>query len=145
MPNLTQRFNAIDHNQIASNRQIYAVAAHFANIQAGTPSDRFPLTKVFYAIIRKYYEQFDCKMTHGEATDYLENWQEVPEEFKSQLKAKPSPKKKKVAATKVANVTTSKPPLTAADVDARLAKLEEAVSSIAKAQVTLAEYLTIKK
>ena len=86
MPNLTQRFNAIDHNQIASNRQIYAVAAHFANIQAGTPSDRFPLTKVFYAIIRKYYEQFDCKMTHGEATDYLENWQEVPEEFKSQLR-----------------------------------------------------------
>ena len=118
MPNLVNRFNDIDQNKIATNKQLYAVSAKFANIQAETPSDRFPLTKVFYAIIRKYFEDHDCKMTHGEATDYLENWQEVPEEFKSQLKAKPSPKKNKIVATKVANVTTSKP-----STDDRLAKI----------------------
>ena len=139
MPNLVNRFNGIDQNKIATNKQLYAVSAKFANIQAEIPSDRFPLTKVFYAIIRKYFEDHDCKMTHGEATDYLENWQEVPEEFKSQLKAKPSPKKNKIVATKVANVTTSKP-----STDDRLAKLEATIVKVVEAQTALIDIIKTK-
>ena len=62
-------FNSIDPNRIASTKQVYGVACHFANLKAKDPSERYGLTKVFYAVLNKFYDS--SKMTHAEATDFF--------------------------------------------------------------------------
>jgi hypothetical protein len=89
----TSTFNQIDSNQIASNRQVYAVACHFANIHSKSPSERYGLTKVFNAVINKSYKDSDSYMTHGDATEFFE-WDCVPPQFLHMV-SKPKAKAKK--------------------------------------------------
>jgi hypothetical protein len=93
-------FNSIDANQIATSRQVFAVASHFANIQASSPSERYGLTKVFNAVLNKHYKDSDSFMTHSDVSEWFE-WDCVPEQFlhmistkKSKAKAKPKASKK---------------------------------------------------
>lgn len=102
----TSTFNQIDSNQIASNRQVYAVACHFANIHSKSPSERYGLTKVFNAIINKSYKDSDSYMTHGEATEFFE-WDCVPPQFLHMV-SKPKAKKKVVAKKPVKTSKTQK-------------------------------------
>ena len=102
----TSTFNQIDSNQIASNRQVYAVACHFANIHSKSPSERYGLTKVFNAIINKSYKDSDSYMTHGEATEWFE-WDCVPPQFLHMV-SKPKAKKKVVAKKPVKTSKTQK-------------------------------------
>jgi len=101
----TSTFNQIDSNQIASNRQVYAVACHFANIHSKSPSERYGLTKVFNAVINKSYKDSDSYMTHGDATEFFE-WDCVPPQFLHMV-SKPKAKKK-VAKKAKESVKTSK-------------------------------------
>lgn len=101
----TSTFSKIDSNQIASNRQVYAVACHFANIHSKNPSERYGLTKVFNAILNKSYKDSDSYMTHGEATEFFE-WDCVPPQFLHMV-SKPKAKKK-VAKKAKESVKTSK-------------------------------------
>ncbi len=97
---VSANFSGIDNNRIASARQVYAVACHFANIHSKSPSERFGLTKVFNAILNKSYKDSDSYMTHGDATDFLEH-QVVPQQFihmVSKPKAKNTASKKKPTA-----------------------------------------------
>ena len=108
----TATFNKIDPNQIATQRQVYAVACHFANIQAKNPSERYGLTKVFNAILNKSYRDSDSYMTHGDATEFFE-WDCVPPQFLHQIKSVKKSKKKsttskKVEATKKASAPKGK-------------------------------------
>lgn len=98
---LTSNFQNIDANQIATDRQVYGVACHFANIAAKSPSERYGLTKVFNAVIRKYYKDADSFMTHGDVTEFRE-WDCVPQQFDRLIK--PSQK-----AVKVKKVASKKP------------------------------------
>ena len=102
----TSTFNQIDSNQIASNRQVYAVACHFANIHSKSPSERYGLTKVFNAILNKTYRDQDSYMTHGEATEFFE-WDCVPPQFLHMV-SKPK-KAKKVAKKTVESVKKTTP------------------------------------
>jgi len=102
----TSTFNQIDSNQIASNRQVYAVACHFANIHSKSPSERYGLTKVFNAILNKSYKDSDSYMTHGEATEFFE-WDCVPPQFLHMV-SKPKAKKKVVAKKPVKTSKTQK-------------------------------------
>ena len=91
-------FLMIDGNKIATAKQVYGVACHFANIQSKTPSERCGLTKVFNAILNKFYGDQDAKMTHGEVTDFFGH-QVVPTQFlelvrKPKAQAKPKAVKK---------------------------------------------------
>jgi hypothetical protein len=91
-------FLMIDGNKIATAKQVYGVACHFANIQSKTPSERYGLTKVFNAILNKFYGDQDAKMTHGEVTDFFGH-QVVPTQFlelvrKPKAQAKPKAVKK---------------------------------------------------
>ena len=91
-------FLLLDNNRIASARQVYAVACKFANIQAKTPSERYGLTKVFNAVVNKFYGDQDAHMTHGEVTDFFGH-QVVPTQFlelvrKPKAQAKPKAVKK---------------------------------------------------
>lgn len=86
-------FNKIDPNQIATQRQVYGVACHFANIHSKSPSERYGLTKVFHAILNKSYKDSDSYMTHGEATEFFE-WDCVPPQFLHQIKSVKKPVKK---------------------------------------------------
>jgi hypothetical protein len=90
-------FLMLDNNKIASAKQVYAVACHFANIQAKTPSERYGLNKVFNAILNKFYGDQDAHMTHGEVTDFFGH-QNVPKEFLS-LVRKPKAQAKPKAQT----------------------------------------------
>jgi|TARA_B110000211_G_scaffold227317_1_gene282001 hypothetical protein len=88
----------IDGNKIATAKQVYGVACHFANIQSKTPSERYGLTKVFNAILNKFYGDQDAHMTHGEVTDFFGH-QVVPTQFlelvrKPKAQAKPKAVKK---------------------------------------------------
>jgi len=93
-------FSKIDSNKIATSRQVFAVASHFANIQAKSPSERYGLTKVFNAVLNKHYKDSDSFMTHSDVSEWFE-WDCVPEQFlhmistkKSKAKAKPKAKAK---------------------------------------------------
>lgn len=109
---LTSNFKNIDANQIATARQVYGVACHFANIQATTPSERYGLTKVFNAVINKFYKDADSFMTHADVSEFRE-WDCVPEQFSHLINSKPTAKpkasKKAKVAKKVAVKATAKP------------------------------------
>lgn len=90
-------FASIDQNRIATPKQQFAVAGHFASIQAASPSERFGLSKVFYAILNKFYDDQDAKMTHGDVQNYFEH-DVVPAHFVS-LVRKPKASKKAKAKT----------------------------------------------
>lgn len=89
-------FNSIDANQIATARQVFAVASHFANIQATSPSERYGLTKVFNAVINKHYKDSDSFMTHSDVSEWFE-WDCVPEQFLHMISTKKSKAKPKAA------------------------------------------------
>lgn len=91
-------FQMIDNNKIATAKQVYGVACHFANIHAASPSERYGLTKVFNAILNKFYGDQDSYMTHGEVTDFREH-QVVPAKF-IKLVNKPKAAKKVKAKAK---------------------------------------------
>jgi hypothetical protein len=132
-------FNSIDANQIATARQVFAVASHFANIQATSPSERYGLTKVFNAVLNKHYKDSDSFMTHSDVSEWFE-WDCVPEQFlhmistkKSKAKAKPKASKKvkaKASAEPKASKapkksTTSKKPTLTNRVDSLEAKMDK--------------------
>jgi len=100
----TSTFNQIDSNQIATQRQVYGVACHFANIHAKSPSERYGLTKVFHAVLNKHYANSDSFMTHGDVTEYRE-WDCVPPLFLSMIS---KPKAKKSAKKATAKKPTAK-------------------------------------
>ena len=107
---LTSNFKNIDANQIATARQVYGVACHFANIAAKSPSERYGLTKVFNAVINKFYKDADSFMTHGDVSEFRE-WDCVPEQFNHMIKATKKPKaSKKVKAKASAKPKASKAP-----------------------------------
>lgn len=95
----TSNFSKIDNNQIATQRQVYGVACHFANIHSKSPSERYGLTKVFHAILNKSYKDSDSYMTHGEATEFFE-WDCVPPQFLHQIKSVKKPVKKSTTSKK---------------------------------------------
>ena len=99
MSSSTANFAAIDANRIASAKQVYGVAAHFANLHAAKPSERFGLTKCFNAILNKFYGDHDSHMTHGEVNDFR-GYQVVPFEF-LQLLRSPTAKKSKAVVTPI--------------------------------------------
>lgn len=105
-------FANIDQNKLATAKQVYGVACHFANIHASAPSERYGLTKVFNAILNKFYGDQDAYMTHGEVTDFREH-QVVPAQF-IELVQKPKAKAKPKAVKKVAVIKEVKPKATAA-------------------------------
>lgn len=114
---LTSNFKNIDVNNIATDRQTYGVACHFANIHAASPSERYGLTKVFNAVIKKYYSDADSFMTHGDVSEFRE-WECVPEQFLLMITGKKPTKKPKAfkkakAAPKVQAKAKAKPKATA--------------------------------
>ena len=128
-------FNSIDANQIATARQVFAVASHFANIQATSPSERYGLTKVFNAVINKHYKDSDSFMTHSDVSEWFE-WDCVPEQFlhmvttkKSKAKAKPKASKK-VKAKASAKPTASKAPKKSSTLTQRVDSLEAKMDKI---------------
>ena len=86
-------FANIDSNRIASKKQIWAVANHFAAIQAKVPSERYGLTKVFNAILNKHHADQDSHMTHGDIQEFFE-YDLVPKQFAELIQAKKSTKPK---------------------------------------------------
>lgn len=137
-------FANIDQNKLATAKQVYGVACHFANIHAASPSERYGLTKVFNAILNKFYGDQDAHMTHGEVTDFREH-QVVPAQFldlvrkpKAVKKSKPKVEPKVVAIKETkpkATATAAKKPTTvvnsvAKKMDARITALETKVSDV---------------
>ena len=90
-------FASIDQNRIATAKQIWAASCHCSSLQAASPSERFGLSKVFYAILNKFYDDQDAKMTHGDVQNYFEH-DVVPAHFVS-LVRKPKASKKAKAKT----------------------------------------------
>jgi hypothetical protein len=139
-------FANIDQNKLATAKQVYGVACHFANIHAASPSERYGLTKVFNAILNKFYGDQDAYMTHGEVTDFREH-QVVPAQFielvqKPKKKPKAAKKVKAKVEPKVEVIKEVKPKATAAKkstpaansvakkMDARITALETKVSDV---------------
>ena len=96
MSSSTANFAAIDANRIATAKQVYGVAAHFANLHAAKPSERFGLTKCFNAILNKFYGDHDSHMTHGEVNDFR-GYQVVPFEFLQLLRSPAAKKSAEIA------------------------------------------------
>jgi hypothetical protein len=135
-------FNSIDSNKIATARQVFAVASHFASIKASSPSERYGLTKVFNAVLNKHYKDSDSFMTHSDVSEWFE-WDCVPEQFlhmistkKSKAKAKPKASRKIKAsenpkASKAPKKsTTSKAPKKSSTLTQRVDSLEAKMDKI---------------
>jgi len=126
---MTATFNSIDPNRIASTKQVYGVACHFANLKAKDPSERYGLNKVFYAVLNNFYDS--SKMTHAEATDFFTR-KDVPKQFLKSIKTKnPSPyqkvmdkKAKESTASKVKTNSVAK------DLDTRITNLESNLTKL---------------
>jgi|TARA_R110000796_G_scaffold237863_1_gene358050 hypothetical protein len=136
---LTSNFKNIDANQIATDRQVYGVACHFAAIHAKSPSERYGLTKVFNAVVKKYYSDADSFMTHGDVSEFRE-WDCVPEQFlllvankKPKVKAKPKAeaKPKPVAKKAKPKAAATKETLTSRvdSLEAKMDKILEILSA----------------
>jgi len=135
-------FNLIDSNQIATARQVFAVASHFASIKASSPSEKYGLTKVFNAVLNKHYKDSDSFMTHSDVSEWFE-WDCVPEQFLHMIstkksKAKPKAKAKSKVKAK-AKPTASKAPKKESTLTQRVeameatqAKILELLEAIAK-------------
>lgn len=128
-------FNSIDANQIATARQVFAVASHFASIQASSPSERYGLTKVFNAVLNKHYKDSDSFMTHSDVSEWFE-WDCVPEQFlhmistkKSKVKAKAKPKASRKAKASV-EPKASKAPKKSSTLTQRVDSLEAKMDKI---------------
>ena len=128
-------FSKIDSNKIATSRQVFAVASHFANIQAKSPSERYGLTKVFNAVLNKHYKDSDSFMTHSDVSEWFE-WDCVPEQFlhmistkKSKAKAKPKASKK-VKAKASAKPKAAKAPKKSSTLTQRVDSLEAKMDKI---------------
>jgi len=100
-------FDKIDNNRIASARQVYGVACHFANIHAKNPSERYGLTKVFNAVLNKHYADSDSFMTHGDVTEW-HDWDEVPVQFLHMIRKPKAKRTAKKSTASVKSVKTSK-------------------------------------
>ena len=133
-------FNSIDSNKIATARQVFAVASHFANIQASSPSERYGLTKVFNAVLNKHYKDSDSFMTHSDVSEWFE-WECVPEQFlhmistkKSKAKTKPKAKVKVKAKPTASKAPKKESTLTqrVEAMEATQAKILELLEAIAK-------------
>jgi len=133
-------FNSIDSNKIATARQVFAVASHFANIQASSPSERYGLTKVFNAVLNKHYKDSDSFMTHSDVSEWFE-WECVPEQFlhmistkKSKAKTKPKAKVKAKAKPTASKAPKKESTLTqrVEAMEATQAKILELLEAIAK-------------
>lgn len=134
-------FAQIDNNRIASAKQVYGVACHFANIHAESPSERYGLTKVFNAVLNKFYGDQDAHMTHGEVTDFFDH-QVVPKQFIELIKKPKASKKAKAQTVQQAEKSLdSKKPKAAAKkvtpinsvankMDSRVTALETKVSEV---------------
>ena len=140
-------FNSIDSNQIATQRQVYGVACHFANIHSKSPTERYGLTKVFNAILNKSYKDSDSYMTHGDVTEWF-SWDCVPPQFStliksSKPKAKATPKavKKAVPKGKAQVKSTVKPK--ANTNDKKMAKLEQRVDILDRKLDKILDALTM--
>ena len=93
-------FLTIDSKKIATAKQVYGVACHFANVASETPSQRYGLTKVFNAVLNKFYGDQDAHMTHGEVTNFFEH-QVVPAQFLELVRKPKAVKKSKPKAQTV--------------------------------------------
>tara|TARA_R110002095_G_scaffold65395_2_gene55245 strand:- start:531 stop:947 length:417 start_codon:yes stop_codon:yes gene_type:complete len=126
-------FNNIDSNQIATARQVFAVASHFARIQAKSPSEKYGLTKVFNAVLNKHYKDSDSFMTHSDVTEWFE-WDCVPEQFSHMISTKKSKAKpkasKKVKAKASAEPKTTKAPKKSSTLTQRVDSLESKMDKI---------------
>ena len=88
-------FSSIDQNRLATAKQIWAASCHCSSLHAATPSERFGLNKVFHAILNKFYDDQDAKMTHGDVQNIFEH-DVVPAHFVSLIKKPKASKKAKV-------------------------------------------------
>ena len=137
-------FSKIDNNQIATQRQVYGVACHFANIASKTPSERYGLTKVFNAILNKHYKDSDSYMTHGEATEWFE-WDCVPPQFMSLIKKPKASKVKKTAkkSTPKGKATEVKSTAKPTASDKKMQKLEKRVDILDRKLDKILDALTM--
>jgi hypothetical protein len=126
-------FNSIDANQIATARQVFAVASHFASIQAKSPSERYGLTKVFNAVLNKHYKDSDSFMTHSDVSEWFE-WDCVPEQFLHMISTKKSKAKAKPKASRKAKASVepkaSKAPKKSSTLTQRVDSLEAKMDKI---------------
>jgi len=126
-------FNSIDSNKIATARQVFAVASHFASIKASSPSERYGLTKVFNAVLNKHYKDSDSFMTHSDVSEWFE-WDCVPEQFLHMISTKKSKAKAKPKASRKAKASVepnaSKAPKKSSTLTQRVDSLEAKMDKI---------------
>lgn len=90
----------VDTNRVATAKQLYAVARHFAKLQSKTAGEAYKLTKVFGAIMMRFNaEHSETPITHGDIAKFFE-LEKVPAKFVEQItnkapKASPKPVAKK--------------------------------------------------
>jgi len=142
-----------DNNRVATAKQLYAVARHFAKIQSKTDAEAYKLTKVFGAIMMKFNAEHSATpITHGDIAKFFE-LKKVPAKFVEQItskapkaspkpvakeKAKPETQEKKTAPkASEQSLTDFKARLEA--IDARFNKVEKKMSTMeAKLDILMA-------
>ena len=134
-------FSNIPASKEATPRQISAIANRFAKLT--NPEDSFMLTKKYTAVLYRFQEESEKKLTHGEIQKFFKA-RKVPKNFTALLttdetpkespkSSKPSPK----ASPKTSKKSSPKPKASAEDTElqalkAQVADLTAAVQMLLK-------------
>lgn len=78
-------YSTIDPKRPASYKQFNGVAYHFAKLH--NPSNTYMATRMFKAILYKFYNEANTQMTHGEAQKFFKA-KRVPAQFKKMITVK---------------------------------------------------------
>lgn len=133
----------VDTNRVATAKQVYAVARHFAKIQSKTAAEAYKLTKVFGAIMMKFNAEHSATpITHGDIAKFFE-LEKVPAKFVEQITTKApkarkaSPKPKASAKEKAKPKASTAPKASTQSVEDFKARLEAIDARFNKVEATV--------
>lgn len=80
-------YSAIDSDRFATPNQFKAVAYHLAKLHDGQSKNNYQSTKMFKAILYKFYTDSNTRMTHGDVQKFFKA-KSVPAKLKKMINVK---------------------------------------------------------
>ena len=89
---LIMDYSSIDSSRLATANQFKAVAYHLAKLHDGQSENNYQSTKMFKAILYKFYTNANTRMTHGDVQKFFKA-KTVPAKLKKMISVKKTVKK----------------------------------------------------
>jgi len=126
-------FAEIDSNRLATAKQFNAVAYRLAQLHDKDSTNLYNNTRMFKAILYRFYTESDTRMTHGDVQKFFKA-RKVPKNFTDMISAK-----------KPAKTSKKSSPKPKASADAKSSEIEDLMKIISAQQAQLSELSAVVK